>query len=268
MYKFLKYIHYDWKGHEVMSQFNSFKSFVKSDFFAGEGPGGLFKPQWFWLRDEVVDNQLVDYIGRVERIDDDMQVIESRISPSEAELKSGSPIGRQNVSKDKAKVEDRNDSDVLSILSNKYRIDFDKLGYEGCQAPSRVSGIPEETIIPANSLSLMETSASPRLADGMICCSKFDGAAQANKVIFYGPYIPLPSGCYQLAIKGSLAGEFRVRLTAEQGKIVLEERKIWSTADRITFSTYWPIVGFEVLMIATPRSEKLSVEKIILTRTW
>jgi len=265
MYKFLKYVHKDWKGHEVMSQFNSFNSFVRSDFFAGDGPDGLFKPQWFWLRDESVDGQMVSYVGRLERLEEDMGFIESKISPSR-EAKCYPRVGYQNVSKGQADIVDWDDSDILNVLSNRYRIDFEKLGYEGYLAP-KLSQATERIIISAEMLSLAKSFASASFADHVIRCTKFDGREHSKSVIFYGPYLRLPSGSYEVAIQGSLAGEFRVRLTAEQGRVVLEERKIWSTTDRISFSSCRPIVDFEVLMITSPRSEQLSIEKIVLTRT-
>jgi len=62
-----------WNGSEIMDQFANEDEFVLSRLFKGKGPGGLFRPQAFWLDTDL------DYIGRFEHLSDDFAVIMERL---------------------------------------------------------------------------------------------------------------------------------------------------------------------------------------------
>ena len=229
IYKFLKYVHHDWKGHEVMSNFNSFKAFVHSDFFAGDGPDGIFRPQWVWVGSSSDTRPVVDYVGRVEKIDEEMQTIEARITQS-GDHRSVKAIVQRNVSRDKGQVGDGwNDGDVLSAIYSKYKIDFERFGYEKGQMPNLHDIQPNRKQIDRGA----------RLWSSVGTVEKRDGEQFVRVedtevgIVVYGPYEELGEGRYSVKFRiepdTNAARNLvccRIDITGDCGALKLAERKL------------------------------------------
>lgn len=124
IYKFLRSWQ-DWPGWEEMQQHETFASFVHSQFFEGDGPDRMLKPQRFWLRNEE-GNLLTEFVGRVERLNQDLPHVFQRLGVEIHTEKAG----RKNQSSEEGewrKLYD--DSSTVARVVERYRVDFDLFGY-------------------------------------------------------------------------------------------------------------------------------------------
>jgi Methyltransferase domain len=128
------------------------------------------------------------------------------------------------------------------------------------------SNTEQQTVIEAASLWLTPSFTEILRSDGVVSYNAVEHGSVADKTIFYGPYTMLPSGTYQVAIGREIVGTFKVRLTGAYGRIVLHEQAISSVNDLIVFTTTTPVAQFEVVLLRTDTSERLSVDRIVLTR--
>jgi Methyltransferase domain len=123
-----------------------------------------------------------------------------------------------------------------------------------------------EIVIGPTSLKLLPSFTELRRPDGAICYDAIQHGGAAGDTIFSGPYTMLPSGSYRVAISGEIVGTFVILLTSESGRTVLHQQVVSSADDFVTFATITPVVQFEVVLRRTDTSERLLVERIILTR--
>jgi hypothetical protein len=126
LFRFLKFNFRSWPRAELMESINTLEEFVASSVFRSSGPGGIASPQVHWLTDKS-GTSCVDFIARVERIEEDFSEIISRLAlPA-----SRKPLLRRNASKgdvDKLAAELASGS-VVDVIRSRYASDFRFLGY-------------------------------------------------------------------------------------------------------------------------------------------
>jgi Methyltransferase domain len=125
----------------------------------------------------------------------------------------------------------------------------------------------QQIIIEPTSLWLLPSLTEIRRSDGVISYSASEHGGTAGRTIFYGPYTMLPSGTFRVAISGQIVGTFEIRLTGGYGQIVLHHQAVSSADDLVTFTTITPVPQFEIVVRQTDASERLFVDRIVLTRT-
>jgi hypothetical protein len=136
---------------------------------------------------------------------------------------------------------------------------------DGASSTRPINAEPQIVIEPP-SLWLLPSFTEIRHSDGVISYNATEHGEAAGQTIFYGPYTMLPSGAYRLAISGEIVGTFELRLTGGYGQIVLHHQAMSSADDLVTFTTITPVAQFEVVMRGTDASERLLVDRIVLTR--
>lgn len=128
-YKFLK----KWEGtpealQKTLNKFNDINDYICSDIWEeSDGPDCIFRPQTFWLTD-VADREkvMVDFVGRVESLNQDLSYIMSKIEGKEI-LPKQSPKLNQSLGDYKL-----NDVSIEKINIT-YARDFKFWGYEKIQ---------------------------------------------------------------------------------------------------------------------------------------
>ena len=112
----------------AMEQFSNLSSFVASEFFQTEGMDRILNPQLFWLRREMkTEELLVDFVGRVESIQESIEAIFSVLPRLKMKAKAAGKIGTSNASVHKK--EDvyevmRSDPRIESLIYQRYECDF------------------------------------------------------------------------------------------------------------------------------------------------
>lgn len=114
-----------------MKGFPTLRSFLTSAYWSeGSGPDGMFKPQISWLRSTTSEGlgsvNIVDYVGKVENLQADMNEIEKRIhcGPEyQTEPLAHLNKGTENVTRDSWTP------DMVDLVINRYREDFLAFGY-------------------------------------------------------------------------------------------------------------------------------------------
>jgi hypothetical protein len=126
LFRFLKFNFRSWPRAHLMQEINTLEEFVCSPIFSGSGPGGIVSPQLHWLTDRS-GASCVDFIARVERIDDDFSKIKAQL----ALPLSGKPLLRRNASKGDAEklAIELNSGRVVDVIRARYASDFRFLGY-------------------------------------------------------------------------------------------------------------------------------------------
>jgi hypothetical protein len=126
IFSFLK----EWEGtpedfKTSLSGFSGFNEFVESETWKTRlGPDRIFQPQGTWLQSEGLIS--VDYVGRLESIDEDFNKIIERIAPNSREGRS--PINRLNRS---SEASGRTlSADAINLINEYYHQDFADFGYE------------------------------------------------------------------------------------------------------------------------------------------
>lgn len=131
-YNFLR----EWEGLKVedavfaekIKQFDSFEEYVLSDIWLeSNGPDEIFLPQSSWIRSPKNDEVLVDFVGQVERINEDMSFVLEAIGSSKM-MKKSKGIPRFNPS-EASTVTEISDKAVITKIVSKYKDDFDAFGY-------------------------------------------------------------------------------------------------------------------------------------------
>jgi hypothetical protein len=112
-----------------MRKFLTFEDYVKSDIWSRtNGPDDIFRPQAYWLVRDMKTNELIlDYVGRVEHILDDMRHVLNAVGLGKAteEVSVFPSLNRSTEA-----FYDWNASpDVIDRVVEKYRIDFELFGY-------------------------------------------------------------------------------------------------------------------------------------------
>lgn len=127
IYHFLR----EWRGpgnnlYDAVHAYADFDAFVRSGLiFETDGPDGIFCPQADWLTaDDQPDDLLVDFVGRVESVDEDLEKVCRRLGLAT----EGQPLSQRNRS-----AASRGGSDLTeetkAMLRERYRRDFDLFGY-------------------------------------------------------------------------------------------------------------------------------------------
>jgi hypothetical protein len=115
-----------WNGSDIMDEFADESEFVMSKLFKGKGPGGLFRPQTYWL-----DTQ-VDYIGRFEHLSHDFGEIMEKLGLPTPKMERVNESGRRG----KAQFSD----EAMKIIRARYEEDFVLLD----RLNQQMSGVPIE----------------------------------------------------------------------------------------------------------------------------
>ncbi len=126
IYRFLKYKFRNWDRASVMDSFGTLEEFVTSEFFRGPGPGGIFRPQIRWLSN-LHGRLCMDYICRVETLDEDMAYIGERLALPIAATR----VEKRNVSGgDLSSIASELKSNlVVAAIRQRYTGDFELLDY-------------------------------------------------------------------------------------------------------------------------------------------
>jgi hypothetical protein len=126
LFRFLKFNFRSWPRASLMEDMNTLEEFVVSPIFRTSGPGGIVSPQVHWLTDKSGANR-VDFIARVERIEEDFSEIKTRL----ALPPSGKPLLRRNASRGDAEklAAELMSGSVVDMIRNRYASDFRVLGY-------------------------------------------------------------------------------------------------------------------------------------------
>lgn len=124
---------------EPLDGLTSFNDFVQSDYFQTEGMDRILKPQVFWLRGAKNKPAIsVDYVGRVESIEDSIRHIAERVpglfqAVGEIEV----PVLNSTVATGEATWQTLiRDPNTERMVYDKYRIDFETFGYKRMDALS------------------------------------------------------------------------------------------------------------------------------------
>lgn len=125
LFRFLKFNFRSWSGSEMMDELHTLEEFVTAPLFASPGPGGIIAPQVHWLTDESGENGM-NYVARVERIDDDLSEIRAQLG-----LPSSRPLSRRNASKGDPEnlIAGLMSNKVVDAVRTRYASDFCTLGY-------------------------------------------------------------------------------------------------------------------------------------------
>ncbi|MDD5273139.1 MAG: sulfotransferase family 2 domain-containing protein [Methylovulum sp.] len=122
-----------WEGHNPelsnkIKKFNSFDEYVLSDIWQDtNGPDEIFRPQIYWLRGKINTNAiLVDFVGHVERIDEDFSYILNAIGIPKHKHPTSLP--KLNSSQASSIADIKNDAVIEKIVA-KYRADFETFNY-------------------------------------------------------------------------------------------------------------------------------------------
>lgn len=122
-----------------MRGFSSFEDFLMSDIWSEtNGPDGIFHPQAHWLRSGPNSREvLVDYVGHVESIEDDIRKLFLMIGLKNAVLNELN-VPRLNQSETESHIDIRSEK-IADIILKKYEVDFEMFGY--AREPSFASPI-------------------------------------------------------------------------------------------------------------------------------
>jgi hypothetical protein len=144
LFRFLKFNFRSWPRADLMEDINTLEEFVASPLFRTSGPGGIVSPQVHWLTDKS-GVSCVDFIARVESIEEDFSAIKSRL----ALPPSPKPLLRRNASKGDAEklAAELMSGSVVDVIRSRYASDFRVLEYstdpgEGVELEGRLP-VPE-----------------------------------------------------------------------------------------------------------------------------
>jgi len=114
---------------QKMNAFASFDEYALSDIWEeSNGPDQIFRPQIHWLRaDPMSTNLLVNFVGRVEKIDVDFAYALEVIGTLKGR-KSKMQLAKLNQSETFV-LSDIKKTAVIEKIVDKYKIDFDSFGY-------------------------------------------------------------------------------------------------------------------------------------------
>jgi hypothetical protein len=112
-----------------MRAFGSFEDYVNSDVWAhGNGPDEIFRPQAYWLLQDMNSRTpMVDFVGRVENIQDDMRQVFEAIGLKKA-MHDQSAVPTLNKSTN-SRHDWHDSSEVIERIVKKYEMDFELFGY-------------------------------------------------------------------------------------------------------------------------------------------
>jgi hypothetical protein len=112
-----------------IKQFKSFDDYVLSDIWLeSNGPDEIFRPQIYWLKSPNKTDVLVDYVGRVERINEDVAAIVEIIGNSKIKKELTTTAPKLNSS-EQSSITDIKNTSVIEKIVQKYKIDFETFEY-------------------------------------------------------------------------------------------------------------------------------------------
>ncbi len=134
MFHFMK----RWRGNKdmdplaFMDKMPDFRTFVLSPQFRKQKKSRILWPQAAWLQDDD-GKMLVDIVGRVESLDDDLRAVLERlpsIAPTDA-VASEAPKKNKSASDDDALNQLLSqDAEVEARIYESYKVDFESFGYK------------------------------------------------------------------------------------------------------------------------------------------
>jgi SAM-dependent methyltransferase len=142
-YHFLR----EWEGMEAedavlaakMKQFNSFEEYVLSDIWLeSNGPDEIFLPQACWVRSPKNNELIVNFVGQIERINEDMAFVMEVIGCLKG-TNAFHGIPKFNASTQSMPIE-ISDQAVIAKIVKKYKDDFDTFGYS--RNPGATASLP------------------------------------------------------------------------------------------------------------------------------
>jgi len=116
-----------------IDQFSTFQEFILSDYYQAEGPDRILCPQFFWLRRNFSSEELsVDYVGRVEEIEQNINEIALRVGQGmqKHEWFDLPQFNRSDCSKRTVWDELNERPELKEIIYLKNEVDFRLFGYE------------------------------------------------------------------------------------------------------------------------------------------
>jgi hypothetical protein len=122
-----------WEGLDpeyaaIIKRFKSFEEYVLSDIWLeSHGPDDIFRPQMYWLKTPNKADVLVDFVGHVERINEDMAYVMDMIGNAKMRKQLIS-VPQLNTTK-QSSAKDITNAAVIEKIVNKYKVDFDTFGY-------------------------------------------------------------------------------------------------------------------------------------------
>jgi hypothetical protein len=124
-YKFLN----KWEGtpeefKKQLAKFNDINDYILSDMWEErDGPDFIFKPQTFWLTDINDRSKLiVDFVGKLEALDEDLARIVSKIEGSKAEMVTAPQLN-------KTEGDFKLSSEAIEKINRVYARDFNFFDY-------------------------------------------------------------------------------------------------------------------------------------------
>lgn len=112
---------YKWPLFHAYLTTDSFSEFIRSHFYE-QAP--LTKDQFSWVCDENRENIIVDFIGKTESLNKDLNKVIKELQIPDVHLEE------LNVSSRKNYREYYSCEDDIEFVHNKYEVDFDKFGYD------------------------------------------------------------------------------------------------------------------------------------------
>lgn len=127
----------------LVNDFSDFDEFLRSDFFASEGPDRLFSPQGLWTSGK--DGQtMVDFVGHIETLEADLRYVRKKINPLIGV--PDPPLGMLNASAPLDAWRGNISSEAQERIINRYGRDFDQFGYSrGLSSSSAPVSRPSQT---------------------------------------------------------------------------------------------------------------------------
>ena len=120
---------------DLMARFPNFERFVMSPYWLNsDGPDGILRPQMAWLRSSADDPKLlVDFVGRIETIHQDLSTILTRIEGGPPEA---SPESLENLNPSDERGHTDWPPEVVKRIAHRYAEDFLAFGYDPRQVPT------------------------------------------------------------------------------------------------------------------------------------
>lgn len=117
------------KYKKTLLQFDSFQEFILSGILEKDpGYDNIFRPQVFWLTESINSkNIIVDYIGKVENLKEDLKYI-LQIIDAKKLISLTETLPKLNRSED-FDISVYENTEVIERIAKIYSIDFELLGY-------------------------------------------------------------------------------------------------------------------------------------------
>lgn len=125
-FRFLKYSFRNWQKASIMDEFETLENFVSSQFFWRSGPGRIFEPQAYWVR-ESNRRCCTNFVGRTESLEADIAIILETLKLTKPDI----AMGRRNQSKGVPSIVEAElaAGTIIDAIRLRYAEDFELFGY-------------------------------------------------------------------------------------------------------------------------------------------